>query len=57
MEWSARAEELRRGGSTAGVSSSEFTRGGGDVLRRGSEERARERGEWVSGIPLLLGRA
>jgi hypothetical protein len=29
MEWSARAEELRRGGSTAGVSSSEFTRGGG----------------------------
>ena len=53
---SARADWVCSGGSTAGVSLSEFTRGGGDVLRRGSEERARERGEWVYGVPLLLGR-
>jgi len=55
-EGSARADWVCSGGSAAGVSSSEFTRGGGDVLRRGSEERARERGEWVYGVPLLLGR-
>ena len=40
-----------------GVSSPAFQRGGGGVLRCGSEERARERGEWVSGVPLLLGRS
>src|SRR6185437_1617941 len=40
-----------------GVSSPAYQRGGGGVLRRGSEDRAKERGEWVSGVPLLPGRA
>ena len=39
------------------VSSPGFKRGGGGVLRRGSEDRARERGDWVAGVPLLLGRS
>jgi len=47
LQWRLRGE----------VSSSGFNRGGGGVLRCGSEERARERGEWVSGVPLLPGRA
>ena len=57
MEWSARAEELRRGGSTAGVSSSEFTRGGGGVLRVWGRERARGRVECVARSPGVLRRA
>ena len=55
-EGSARADWVCSGGSAAGVSSPEFKRGGGGVRWRGSEERARERGEWVYGVPLLLGR-
>ena len=50
-------ERACSGGSAAGWSSPGFKRGGGGVLRCGSEERARERGEWVSGVPLLPGRA
>jgi len=50
-------ERACSGGSAAGWSSPGFKRGGGGVLRCGSEERARERGEWVSGVPLLLGRS
>ena len=50
-------ERVWGGGSAAGWSSPGFKRGGGGVLRCGSEERARERGEWVSGVPLLLGRS
>ena len=50
-------ERVWGGGSAAGWSSPGFKQGGGGVLRRGSEERARERGEWVSGVPLLLGRS
>ena len=50
-------ERVWGGGSAAGWSSPGFKRGGGGVLRCGSEERARERGEWVSGVPLLPGRA
>ena len=57
MEWSARAEELRRGGSTAGVSSSEFTRGGGGVLRVWGRERARGRVECIARSPGVLRRA
>ena len=43
-------ERACSGGSAAGWSSPGFKRGGGGVLRCGSEERARERGEWVSGV-------
>ena len=43
-------ERVWGGGSAAGWSSPGFKRGGGGVLRCGSEERARERGEWVSGV-------
>ena len=50
-------ERACSGGSAAGWSSPGFKRGGGGVLRCGSEERARERGEWVSGVPLMLGRS
>ena len=37
-------ERVCGGESTAGVSSSEFKRGGGGVLWRGSEGNAKERG-------------
>ena len=57
MECSARAEELRRGGSTAGMSSSEFTRGGCGVLRVWGRERARGRVECVARSPGVLRRA
>ena len=50
-------ERACSGGSAAGWSSPGFKRGGGGVLRRGSEDRARERGDWVAGVPLLLGRS
>ena len=43
-------ERVWVGGSAVGWSSPGFKRGGGGVLRCGSEERARERGEWVSGV-------
>ena len=57
MEWSARAEELRRGGSTAGWSSLAFKRGGGGVLRVSGRERARGRVECIARSPGVLRRA
>jgi len=54
---SARAEELRRRGSTARVSSPEFTRGGGSVLRVWGRERARGRVDCDAGSPGVLRRA
>ena len=44
LAWSIWAERLWNGGATAGWSSSEFKRGGGAVLGRGSMEKAK-RGE------------
>ena len=43
--WSIWAERLWNSGATAGWSSSAFKRGGGAVLGRGGEERAKERTE------------
>ena len=56
-EWSAWAGKLRRGGSTAAWSSPGFCGWRWRVLGSGSEERAKERGETVSGVFVVLGRA
>ena len=50
-------ELLWNGGSAVGVSSSEFTRGGGDVLRVRGRERARGRVDCDAGSPGVLRRA
>ena len=50
-------ELLWNGGSAVGVSSSEFTRGGGDVLRGRGRERARGRVDCDAGSPGVLRRA
>ena len=50
-------ELLWNGGSVVGVSSSEFTRGGGDVLRVRGRERARGRVDCDAGSPGVLRRA
>jgi len=50
-------ELLWNGGSAVGVSSSEFTRGGGDVLGSGSNEQAKGRAEWDAGVYVVLVRA
>ena len=54
---SARAEELQRGGSTAGLSSPGLRMDGGGVLRSGGGETAKERGERVVGLLVVLLRA
>ena len=50
-------ERVCGGGSTAGVSSSEFKRGGDAILGRGVEELAKERREKKEGVLLVLMRA
>ena len=54
---SARAEELQRGGSTAGLSSPGLRMDGGGVQGSGSGETAKERGEWFAGVLVVLVRA
>jgi len=54
---SARAEELQRGGSTAGLSSPGLRMDGGCVLGSGSGETAKERGERFAGVLVVLVRA
>ena len=54
---SARAEELQRGGSMAGLSSPGLQMDGGGVLGSGSGETAKERGERFARVLVVLLRA
>src|SRR6185312_10558699 len=52
----ARGRNTAKGGGYRGGAGLGWRLRGG-VLGCGSEDRARERGDWVAGVPLLLGRS